>query len=197
MLHKTLTLKSASLPKILADLKHANQFLKVFSLLALFVLVVESVSVLMLLERRVSVVALDRFAQRFEVIEKIPPDREVEMAIRAYISQRYCWSPADVSRNLESASAFISSNMRTKYLDGVSKVERFSKDRQVVQRAYVDQIQIDIKSSIAQVQGSRITSIQNLKAAGDLKLQLSFESGPRTKENPWGVYIRQEKEELN
>lgn len=61
----------------------------------------------------------------------------------------------------------------------------------------MDHIQIDLKNSIAQIIGSRVTAIQNLKAAGELKLQLSFESGPRTKENPWGIYIRQEKEESN
>lgn len=42
--------------------------------------------------------------------------------------------------------------------------------------------------------GDRITSIQSLKAAGDLKLELGFESGPRTFVNPWWVFISKEKE---
>lgn len=197
MLHKTLTLKSASMPKILADLKHANQFLKVFALIALAILIVESIAVLVLLERRVSIVALDRYAQRFEVLERAIPEKEIEVAIRAYVSERYSWTPSDISRKLDSASQFVSSSLKSKYFESVSKIERFSRDRQVTQRAYIDQIQVDLKNSFALVQGSRVTTIQNLKAAGDLKLQLSFESGPRTKDNPWGIYIRQEKEESN
>jgi hypothetical protein len=40
-----------------------------------------------------------------------------------------------------------------------------------------------------------VTSIQGLKAAGNLKLELTFESGSRTEGNPWGLYISKEREE--
>jgi hypothetical protein len=52
-----------------------------------------------------------------------------------------------------------------------------------------------MKDGTALITGDRVTSIQGLKAAGNLKLQLTFESGQRTKENPWGIYITKEKEE--
>jgi hypothetical protein len=34
-----------------------------------------------------------------------------------------------------------------------------------------------------------VAAIQGLKAAGNLRLELSFEGGTRTKENPWGLYV--------
>jgi hypothetical protein len=39
-----------------------------------------------------------------------------------------------------------------------------------------------------------VTTIQGLKAAGSLRLELSFESGSRAKENPWGLYIKEREE---
>lgn len=42
--------------------------------------------------------------------------------------------------------------------------------------------------------GDRIMSIQTLKAAGDLKLELVFESSQRSNENPWGIYFTRERE---
>jgi hypothetical protein len=35
-----------------------------------------------------------------------------------------------------------------------------------------------------------------MMAAGPLKVELTFENGDRTKENPWGVYFVKEKESL-
>ncbi|MGE3263190.1 MAG: hypothetical protein AB7K68_15525 [Bacteriovoracia bacterium] len=81
-------------------------------------------------------------------------------------------------------------------LKGVSmqNVIRFSVDKIVAQRAYPVEIRVDLKKGIAVIEGDRITSIQGLKAAGDLRLELGFESGPRTEQNPWGVYVSKEKE---
>ena len=35
-----------------------------------------------------------------------------------------------------------------------------------------------------------------IRAAGSLNLKLHFASGPHTQENPWGVYITREVEQL-
>lgn len=76
----------------------------------------------------------------------------------------------------------------------MQNVVRFSSERMVSQRVYPGEIQVDLKKGLATISGDRITSIQGLKAAGDLKLELSYESGPRTTLNPWGVYISKERE---
>lgn len=76
----------------------------------------------------------------------------------------------------------------------MQNVIRFSVDKIVAQRAYPVEIRVDLKKGVAVIEGDRITSIQGLKAAGDLRLELGFESGPRTGQNPWGVYVSKEKE---
>ena len=74
-------------------------------------------------------------------------------------------------------------------------MEKFSLEKQVSQRIYVSSIKVNLENSSAIITGDRITAIQGMKAAGDLKLQLNFENGARTIDNPWGIYITKEREE--
>ena len=57
-------------------------------------------------------------------------------------------------------------------------------------------IGLHVKKQVAKVEGDRITSILGVRAAGSLKLELHFKSGPHTPRNPWGVYIAKEVELL-
>jgi len=195
MIGKRLNLSSVTMPKILADLKHANQLLKVFALFAFSLALVESLLLTTVLNKSVSVVALDVGGQRLELLELPNPEAEIENALREYVKRRYAWEPKTVSEQLKKASAFIHQSMRSQYFNGVSKVERFASDRGVSQMAYVDHVEVDLKNSSARITGNRVTTIQGLRAAGQLKLTLYFESSTRTPENPWGIYVRQEKEE--
>ncbi|RYZ81152.1 MAG: hypothetical protein EOP06_24020, partial [Proteobacteria bacterium] len=65
----------------------------------------------------------------------------------------------------------------------------------LTQRAYPREILVSHDGSRVNIRGDRITSIQGFYAAAELKLELTIESGSRTKENPWGVYIIKEREE--
>ncbi len=76
----------------------------------------------------------------------------------------------------------------------MASVVKFALDRDVLQRVYPTDMKVDLKSQTVFITGDRVTAVQGLKAAGNLNLALEFESGPRTLNNPWGIYITKEKE---
>jgi hypothetical protein len=55
-------------------------------------------------------------------------------------------------------------------------------------------VSVDLESHKVRITGDRLTSVQGLKAAGDLTLELEYQGGDRSKENPWGIFITKEKE---
>jgi hypothetical protein len=99
-----------------------------------------------------------------------------------------------VKEKLNQAQEMIHPSAMKAYLGAAQNVVRFSTEKQVSQRVYGKGFDFDLARKTVQVSGDRITSIQNLKAAGDLKLELTFDFGPRTKDNPWGIYINKEVE---
>lgn len=191
---ESMQLRMRKLPKALAELSHSNQFLKVstFSLLALTGLM------LMILFYQVTkapiVLSMTPDGSVYKDAPKPDPKIEVERALREYLKLRYNWTPKTVATNVESARAFILPSTLKVYDSAMQNVVRFSSERMVAQRVYPEEVLIDLKKSLATISGDRITTIQGLKAAGDLKLELSFESGPRTIANPWGIYVSKEKD---
>jgi len=115
--------------------------------------------------------------------------------VKKYISLRYLWSPQDVKANLAASKAFVPPKSIKAFDSSTSQVATFSKDRSVTQRVYPSKMEVNLKESTVTVLGDRVTSVQGLKAAGDLKLKLTFQSGDRTLDNPWGIYITKELEE--
>lgn len=193
-MNESVKLRLRKLPKALAELSHSNQFLKLstFSLLALTGLM------LMVLLYQVTkapiVLSMTTDGSLYKDAPMPDPKIEVERAVREYLKLRYNWTPKTVAANVQNARAFIPPSTLKVYDLAMQNVVRFSSDRLVAQRVYPGEIEVDLKKSLATISGDRITTIQGLKAAGDLKLELSFESGPRTAANPWGVYIASEKE---
>lgn len=194
---ESMQLRMRKLPKALAELSHSNQFLKVstFSLLALTGLM------LMILFYQVTkppiVLSMTPDGSVYKDAPKSDPKIEVERALREYLKLRYNWTPKTVAASVESARAFILPSTLKVYDSAMQNVVRFSSERLVSQRVYPGEIQVDLKKGLATISGDRITTIQGLKAAGDLKLELSFESGPRTITNPWGIYVQKEIENPN
>jgi hypothetical protein len=119
----------------------------------------------------------------------------IREGINRYLEKRYTWVPSDVQKKLADSSFFVSPTSQKAFGEAMANIIHFSLEKQVAQKVYPSNIEINLKDGTALVTGDRVTAIQGLKAAGNLKLQLSFESGPRTKGNPWGIYITKEKEE--
>ena len=193
-MNESIKLRLRKLPRALGELSHSNQFLKMSTFAALSIC---GLLVLLLFYEATKpsrVITLAPDGSSYQVATKRDPTIEIERAVREYLKYRYNWTPKTVSAQVGRAGDFILSSTKRAFNSSMQAVVRFSMDKIVAQRIYPLEIRVDLKKGIALIQGDRITSIQGLKAAGDLLLELSFESGPRTEQNPWGVYISKEKE---
>ncbi len=188
------TLGAARLPRILAELIRKNEFLTIFSIVALSVAALSTCLAILLVIRPPQVITLNTDGVVLNQVHPVAPEIEVRAALQRYFDLRYKWQPNSVQMQLAQAEDFILPSYTKVYQKSVANVARFSIDKQVSQRAYANSIEVNLAGKTAVLRGDRITAIQGLRAAGDLKIELSFDSGPRTKENSWGVYVTKERE---
>lgn len=185
---------SLKLPKLLGDLTHSNQFLKIFSISMAGITGLALVLIFVLATRTPIVLTLNPNAQPVNQVNLPNPEQEVQTAMRHYLELRYQWTPENVKQKLTKAQAMIHSGAMKAYQGAIANVVKFSIEKQVSQRVYPTNLVTDFDRRTVSISGDRITAIQSLKAAGDLKLELGFDFGPRTKENPWGIYVTKERE---
>lgn len=191
----TKQLKNSQFPKMLSDLSHTNQFLKIFSMVTLCLVLASFFVIFSLTNQEPIILTLTPEGKILEKTKMPKAEDLIREGINRYLEKRYTWVPSDVQKKLADSSFFVSPTSQKAFGEAMANIIHFSLEKQVAQKVYPSNIEINIKDGTALVTGDRVTSIQGLKAAGNLKLQLSFESGPRTKENPWGIYITKEKEE--
>lgn len=191
---KSTKLQLPKFTKAFGELAHSNQFLKISVLVSYGVSLLMVMLALFLGHRDPVVLAMAPNAAFYNLAPLPKPEDEIIQAVRAYVDLRYKWEPKTVAASLRQAEAFILPQSRKAFEAATGEVIKFAAEKIVLQRAYPAQIVVDLEKKLALVIGDRITAIQGLKAAGDLQLELSFESGPRTRENPWGIYFVREKE---
>lgn len=191
----TKQLKNSQFPKMLSDLSHTNQFLKIFSMVTLCLVLASFFVIFSLTNQEPVILTLTPEGKTLEKTKMPKAEDLIREGINRYLEKRYTWVPSDVQKKLADSSFFVSPTSQKAFGEAMANIIHFSLEKQVAQKVYPSNIEINIKDGTALVTGDRVTAIQGLKAAGNLKLQLSFESGPRTKENPWGIYITKEKEE--
>lgn len=192
---KSLNLQNARLPKMLGELMHSNQFLKVFSLSALVLVFMVLGTVMVMATKEPLVITLGPDGKAIERILVPKVEDQVREGIKYYLEKRYQWEPENVKQKLKETENFIDPSTLKLFKAAVSNIEKFSIEKIVSQRVYPQYIEVNLSKKTALVTGDRITTIQGLKAAGNLKLELSFELGSRTEANPWGLYIVKEIEE--
>jgi len=192
---KSVNLKMPSLPKMISELAHSNQFLKVFSLSAIVLVLMVLGVILVMATKEPMVITLGPDGKAFERTVLPKAEDQIREGIKRYLEKRYQWEPENVIKKLKESEEFITPQALKAFQGAVSNVAKFSTEKIVSQKVYPEKIEVDLKKNTALITGERVTSIQGLKAAGNLKLELSFESGPRTQNNPWGLYISKEREE--
>lgn len=194
-MNKTIQLNAAKVPRMIGDLVHSNQFLKVFSVSALSVALLTLMVLTMTVSRPPVIFTLAANGQSIDTTEPAKAEDQIRAAITQYLDLRYKWTPQNVKQRLTGARAFVLAKNAKAFDTATANVAKFASEKAVSQKIYPDKIEVDLKQATISVSGDRVTSIQGLKAAGDLKLQLTFASGERTKTNPWGLYITKEREE--
>lgn len=192
---KIIKLKSTELPRKLGELMHSNQFLKLFSITSICLMGLMLIALIVMATKEPTVITLNVDGVKLERTTLPKAEDQIREGIKRYLEKRYQWEPENVIKKLKESEEFITPKALRAFQDAVSNVAKFSVDKIVSQKVYPSDIKIDFKNQTALITGDRVTSIQGLKAAGNLKLELTFESGPRTKENPWGLYISKEREE--
>lgn len=192
---KPINLKNARLPKMIGELMHSNQFLKVFSLSSLLLVFMVLGALMVMATKDPLVITLGPDGKALERVTLPKPEDQVQEAVKRYIEKRYRWEPESVTKKLKESEAFIQPTSVKAFQAAMLNIVKFSKEKIVSQTVYPSKIDVDMNKKTALISGDRITTIQGLKAAGNLKLELTFENGPRTDENPWGLYIAKEREE--
>lgn len=192
---KIIGLKNSQLPKMVGELLHSNQFLKVFALSALVLVFIGLGVTMVMAMKEPTVITLGPDGKSLERTNQPKAEDQIREGIKRYLEKRYQWQPENVIKKLKDSEQFITPQALKAFQVAVANVAKFSTEKIVSQKVYPEKIEIDLKKQTALITGDRVTSIQGLKAAGNLKLELTFESGPRTQENPWGIYISKEREE--
>lgn len=194
-MNQPIKLKISRYPKMMSLLLHSNQFLKMFSVGSLGINLMLIFALVSILGQPPVIVAFSEKGVPLAEVTEVKAEDQIKAALGQYLSSRYSWTPQSVKDQLSRTKAFILAKNLKAFENASLGIQKFAAERNVSQKIYPSRIDVNLDKSVALVRGDRVTSIQGLKAAGDLKLELSFENGPRTKENPWGIYITKEKEE--
>ena len=192
---KPIGLKNAQLPKMIGQLMHSNQFLKAFSISCLVIVFMVLGVILVMATKEPMVITLGPDGKGIERTVLPKAEDQIREGIKRYLEKRYQWEPENVIQKLKESEKFITPQALKAFQGAIGNVAKFSTEKIVSQRIYPNNIEVNLAKNIAFITGDRVTSIQGLKAAGNLKLELTFESGPRTEGNPWGIYISKEREE--
>lgn len=192
---KVIALRSSRVPRLLGELSHSNQFLKMFAVSSMVLCLLTMAVLTIQLSKEPTVIALGARGADLERIMTPSAEDQIKEGVKRYLEKRYQWDPVTVSKKLKESEHFIVPESLKAFKEAASNISRFSTTKSVSQKVFPENIDVDLGKQMVTVHGERITSIQGLKAAGALKLQLYFVSGSRTKENPWGIYILKEKEE--
>lgn len=189
----SIKLKNA-FPIIWGDLAYQNHWLRKVTFGALLVGSLSLIGNFALLNRKPLVLMLDAQANVIRPGASISPESEGEKMARRYLEVRYVWDVANQANQLTRAKTFIAPQSLKAFDKTTADLIAFSKGKNVSQRVYPIKISVNSKDSKVEVVADRITEIQGLKAATLLRVNLHFQSGPRTNENPWGVYVIKEEE---
>lgn len=189
----SIKLKSA-FPIVWGDLAYQNHWMRKIALASLFVGALSMMGVLALLNRKPAFVFLDAQANVIRPGSQISAETEVEKMARRYLEVRYAWDANNQTEQLLRAKSFIASQSLKAFEKTASDLVSFSKGKNVSQRIYLTKILVNSKESRVETTADRITEIQGLKAATLLRVSLYFQNGPRTAENPWGLYVIKEEE---
>lgn len=194
-MNQSIQLKMKALPKALGELAHSNQFLKLSALISFALCLLLAGAIYLLASKPPVVLSMAPDASLYETIAEPKAENAIRQVVIEYLKLRYRWEPKTVVAQIKAAQAFIPSAIRGAYDSSTANVIRFAQEKLVAQRVYPEKVSINLEKKTVLILGDRVTSIQGLRAAGELKLELSFDYGSRTSANPWGVYITREREE--
>lgn len=182
--------------EVWADEESQNRLLKYLLLVFAALFSIQFIVICVLAFRHPLLVSLTKEATtRVEYIEPDPNllNREIERAITGYLKTRHNWEWTTIEAKSKDASQYVASDFREKFLIATTEQIRLAKEKQISQRLYPEEPDIDLKTKMATVRAERILIVSGIRAAQGLTFQVGFSLGDRTPNNPEGVYITSEK----
>lgn len=190
---ETKRLQTKAYPDLMRDFARQNFNLKMLCSALVGLLFLMLILTLYLVKRGPEVIALDGAGDIARVETKVT-DLQIRSALKEYISFRYNWTKEDIAAQLKKAEFFVAPSLVGAFRKSMTEVQKFVVEKKVRQRIYPRSIEIDLKEKKAQIIADRITEFDNLKAATEMRLTLSFIVDSRSVVNPWGVFIVKESE---
>lgn len=173
-----------------------NRLLKALLLFLLTLCLTQTVTLTILALRTPPLIAVSSTESR--VLSIIPPkpelfEAEVKRAASAYILAHYNWEWNKIDDAFKSASRFVHPDFTKKFLAANEAQIKISKEKKVSERFYLSETFHDPKTKTIQVSGDRILIVEGLRAANPMQIAVEYDFGPRTENNPEGVYITGER----
>lgn len=186
--------------EVWADEEAQNRLLKYFLLILAALFSLQLIVICALAFRKPLLVSVTKEATT--KLEYAEPDpnlllREIARAVTNYLKTRHNWEWATIEARSKEAAGYVSSDFREKFLIALSEQIRIAKEKQISQRLYLDEPEIDMKAKVARIRADRILIVSGIRAAQALRLEIGFTLSERTLANPEGVYITSEKLETS
>jgi hypothetical protein len=173
-----------------------NAFLKglLVGLSILFAL--QSVIVCILSFRKPVLIAVEK--SETQIIQSKPPSEEIlslelKRVVQSYLEAHYNWDPSTIESAHQLASQYVSEELIKAFKLANAEQVKLAKEKKLSQKVYIANLQVDSKSLTARGTLDRILMVDGLRAASVLTLEIHFQYGPRTTNNPEGIYITEEK----
>lgn len=173
-----------------------NRFLKALLVFFVSLCCTLSVALVILALRKPPLIAVSATESR--VLTVIPPkaellESEARRVVTGYITAHYNWEWAKIEDSFRGAARYVSPDFTKKFFAANQEQIRVAREKKVSQRLYIAETQLDLKRKTARVSGDRILLVEGLRATHPLSVEVQFDYGERTEENPEGVYIIGEK----
>lgn len=181
--------------EVWADEEAQNRILKYLLLLVTVMTVVQLVVIVVLAFKRPLIVSVTNEQTSAVQYQEPNPDRllrEVIRAIESYLRKRHNWDPTTIEAKSKEAVLYIAPDFREKFFVNVQEQIRVAKEKQVSQRLFPYEPQVDMKGKKTTVKAERILIVNGIRAAQALTLEVGFTLGERTERNPEGVYVTSE-----
>ena len=173
-----------------------NRFLKAILVFFVTLCCTQSTALVVLALRKPSIIAVSASESRILTITPPKPElleSEVLRAVTGYIHAHYNWEWAKIDESFNKAAKYVSPEFSKKFLDANQEQIRVAREKKVSQRFYLVDTKSDIKAKSVKVTGDRILLVEGLRASNPLSVEVQFDYGARTEENPEGIYVTGEK----
>ncbi len=182
-------------PKLIEEFASENFNLKGLIGILLILLLILSLTLVYFVKTGPLVITLAPNGQILKTTDKMT-DADVSAVVKRYLTLRYSWSYSNINQNLKQAESLISPERVSSYKSAMIKTEQYVIQKKVTQRVYPRSVEVDLKNNEAHVVADRITIFNGLWAATKMQLVLKFTALSRTAQNPWGIFITDEEQEV-